>query len=52
MAGMKVLIIGGGASGLTAVKTCLEEGLHPTCYELSEDIGQFIIATTRVANVK
>nr|XP_003225490.1 PREDICTED: dimethylaniline monooxygenase [N-oxide-forming] 5 [Anolis carolinensis] len=35
----KVAIIGAGASGLTAIKCCLDEGLQPTCYERSEDIG-------------
>jgi len=35
----KVLVIGAGCSGLTAVKTCLEEGLTPHCYELTESIG-------------
>ncbi|KAH3798389.1 hypothetical protein DPMN_151988 [Dreissena polymorpha] len=36
---MKVAIIGAGASGLTAIKCCLDEGLVPTCYERSEDLG-------------
>ncbi|XP_054837407.1 flavin-containing monooxygenase 5-like [Eublepharis macularius] len=34
-----VAIIGAGASGLTAIKCCLDEGLQPTCFERSEDIG-------------
>ncbi|XP_077188363.1 flavin-containing monooxygenase 5-like [Paroedura picta] len=34
-----VAVIGAGASGLTAIKCCLEEGLRPTCFERSEDIG-------------
>ncbi|XP_069593578.1 dimethylaniline monooxygenase [N-oxide-forming] 2-like [Ranitomeya imitator] len=34
-----VAIIGAGCSGLTAIKCCLEEGLDPTCFEKSDDIG-------------
>jgi dimethylaniline monooxygenase (N-oxide forming) len=34
-----VAIIGGGNSGLTCTKTCLEGGLLPTCYEMTTDIG-------------
>ncbi|XP_063796096.1 flavin-containing monooxygenase 5-like [Pseudophryne corroboree] len=37
--GKKVAVIGAGASGLVAIKCCLEEGLEPTCFERSEDIG-------------
>ncbi|KAJ8038916.1 Dimethylaniline monooxygenase [N-oxide-forming] 5 [Holothuria leucospilota] len=36
---MKVAIIGAGASGLTATKACLEEGLDPYCFEKSDAIG-------------
>ncbi|CAH2311807.1 dimethylaniline monooxygenase [N-oxide-forming] 2 [Pelobates cultripes] len=39
MMSKKVAIIGAGASGLTAIKSCLEEGLEPTCFERSTDIG-------------
>ncbi|NWV68795.1 FMO5 monooxygenase, partial [Malurus elegans] len=35
----KVAIIGAGASGLCALKCCLDEGLEPTCFERSKDIG-------------
>uniref|UniRef100_A0A6I8PS11 Flavin-containing monooxygenase n=1 Tax=Xenopus tropicalis TaxID=8364 RepID=A0A6I8PS11_XENTR len=35
----RVAIVGAGCSGLTAIKCCLEEGLEPTCFERSEDIG-------------
>ncbi|XP_044156929.1 dimethylaniline monooxygenase [N-oxide-forming] 2-like isoform X1 [Bufo gargarizans] len=36
---MKVAVIGAGVSGLTSIKCCLEEGLAPTCFERSDDIG-------------
>lgn len=35
----RIAVIGAGASGLTAIKCCLDEGLQPTCFEKSEDIG-------------
>ncbi|NWJ09952.1 FMO4 monooxygenase, partial [Crypturellus undulatus] len=35
----RVAIIGAGASGLASIKCCLEDGLEPTCFEQSEDIG-------------
>ncbi|XP_078011916.1 dimethylaniline monooxygenase [N-oxide-forming] 4-like [Phascolarctos cinereus] len=35
----QVTIIGAGMSGLTSIKCCLEEGLEPTCFERSDDIG-------------
>ncbi|XP_014879758.1 dimethylaniline monooxygenase [N-oxide-forming] 5-like isoform X4 [Poecilia latipinna] len=35
----RVAVIGAGPSGLTSVKACLEEGLEPTCFESSDDIG-------------
>ncbi|NXW64745.1 FMO5 monooxygenase, partial [Eurystomus gularis] len=35
----RVAIIGAGASGLCALKCCLDEGLVPTCFERSGDIG-------------
>ncbi|NXN19892.1 FMO1 monooxygenase, partial [Indicator maculatus] len=36
---MKVAVVGAGVSGLTATKCCLDEGLEPTCFEKSQDIG-------------
>ncbi|XP_071421437.1 flavin-containing monooxygenase 5-like isoform X1 [Pithys albifrons albifrons] len=39
MAAQRVAIIGAGASGLCALKCCLDEGLEPTCFERSKDIG-------------
>nr|XP_033817201.1 dimethylaniline monooxygenase [N-oxide-forming] 2-like isoform X2 [Geotrypetes seraphini] len=35
----RVAVIGAGASGLAAIKCCLDEGLEPTCFERSSDIG-------------
>uniref|UniRef100_A0A8C8BM32 Flavin-containing monooxygenase n=1 Tax=Otus sunia TaxID=257818 RepID=A0A8C8BM32_9STRI len=35
----RVAVIGAGAGGLASVKCCLDEGLEPTCFERSEDIG-------------
>ncbi|XP_061593088.1 flavin-containing monooxygenase 5-like [Cololabis saira] len=34
-----VAVIGAGPSGLTSIKACLNEGLDPTCFESSHDIG-------------
>lgn len=39
MSKLRVLIVGAGASGLPAVKSCLEDGLEPVCCERSADIG-------------
>uniref|UniRef100_A0A672TX68 Flavin-containing monooxygenase n=1 Tax=Strigops habroptila TaxID=2489341 RepID=A0A672TX68_STRHB len=39
MAAQKVAIVGAGASGLCALKCCLDEGLEPTCFERSRFIG-------------
>ncbi|XP_044528987.1 dimethylaniline monooxygenase [N-oxide-forming] 1 isoform X1 [Gracilinanus agilis] len=48
----RVAIIGAGVSGLTSIKSCLEEGLEPTCFERSGDIGGLWQFTTIVCNVK
>ncbi|XP_033732101.1 dimethylaniline monooxygenase [N-oxide-forming] 5-like [Pecten maximus] len=34
-----VAVIGAGASGIAAIKCCLDEGLEPTCFERTDDIG-------------
>ncbi|XP_061441112.1 dimethylaniline monooxygenase [N-oxide-forming] 2-like isoform X3 [Rhineura floridana] len=34
-----VAIVGAGVSGLASIKCCLDEGLEPTCFEKSDDIG-------------
>ncbi|XP_053462063.1 flavin-containing monooxygenase 5-like [Nycticebus coucang] len=39
MRGKRIAVIGAGVSGLGAIKSCLEEGLEPTCFEGSDDIG-------------
>lgn len=36
---MKIAIIGAGVSGLASIKSCLEEGLQPVCFEKSEGLG-------------
>jgi dimethylaniline monooxygenase (N-oxide forming) len=35
----RILVVGAGSSGLTAVKCCLEEGLEPVCLERTGDIA-------------
>jgi NADPH-dependent glutamate synthase beta subunit-like oxidoreductase len=35
----KIAVIGAGVSGLGAIKSCLEKGLEPVCFENSNDIG-------------
>ena len=35
----RVAVIGAGASGLTSIKCCLDEGLEPVCYEKSDSIA-------------
>ncbi|XP_006876062.1 PREDICTED: dimethylaniline monooxygenase [N-oxide-forming] 5-like [Chrysochloris asiatica] len=35
----RIAVIGAGVSGLSAIKSCLEEGLEPICFEDSNDIG-------------
>ncbi|XP_062419514.1 dimethylaniline monooxygenase [N-oxide-forming] 2-like [Pungitius pungitius] len=35
----RVAVIGAGPSGLSSVKACLDEGLLPTCFESSDDLG-------------
>ncbi|XP_070531991.1 flavin-containing monooxygenase 5-like isoform X2 [Ptychodera flava] len=35
----RVAVLGAGASGLIAIKSCLDEGLEPVCLEKGTDIG-------------
>ncbi|XP_078141682.1 flavin-containing monooxygenase 5-like [Centroberyx gerrardi] len=35
----RVAVVGGGSSGLACIKSCLDEGLEPVCFESSDDIG-------------
>uniref|UniRef100_A0A452RUE1 Flavin-containing monooxygenase n=1 Tax=Ursus americanus TaxID=9643 RepID=A0A452RUE1_URSAM len=37
--GKRVAIVGAGVSGLASIRCCLEEGLEPTCFERSNDVG-------------
>uniref|UniRef100_A0A8C0IW00 Flavin-containing monooxygenase n=1 Tax=Chelonoidis abingdonii TaxID=106734 RepID=A0A8C0IW00_CHEAB len=39
MAKKRIAVIGAGSSGLCTIKCCLDDGLEPTCFERSEDIG-------------
>ncbi|XP_004717319.1 flavin-containing monooxygenase 5 [Echinops telfairi] len=39
MAKKRVAVIGGGVSGLSSIKCCLEEDLEPVCFERTDDIG-------------
>ncbi|XP_063796317.1 flavin-containing monooxygenase 5-like isoform X2 [Pseudophryne corroboree] len=52
MAVKKVAVIGAGASGLTSIKSCIDEGLEPICYEKSEDIGGLWRYNTTVCSIK
>ncbi|XP_056131753.1 flavin-containing monooxygenase 5-like [Lampris incognitus] len=36
---LRVAVVGAGSSGLTCIKSCLDEGLEPVCFESSDDIG-------------
>ena len=50
MTGKKVAVIGAGASGLTAIKCCLDEGLNPDCFERTDYIGGLWHYTPDVEN--
>lgn len=47
-----VAIIGAGCSGLAAIKSCLDEGLEPICFEKEDDIGGLWNYTETVKNGK
>ena len=42
----RVAVIGAGPGGLGAVKSCLEEGLEPVCFEQRDAVGKATISTT------
>ena len=42
MASKRVAVVGGGMSGLVAIKCCLDEGLEPVCFEQHDDIGKSV----------
>jgi cation diffusion facilitator CzcD-associated flavoprotein CzcO len=39
MTGKRVAVIGAGASGLTAIKECLAQGLDPVCFDQDSNVG-------------
>lgn len=36
---VRIAVVGAGASGITAVKTCLEYGYNVVCFEKTRDLG-------------
>ncbi|XP_036917525.1 flavin-containing monooxygenase 5 isoform X2 [Sturnira hondurensis] len=52
MTNKRIAVIGGGVSGLTSIKCCLEEGLEPICFESTDDIGGLWRFQTTVCSVK
>ena len=49
----RVAIIGAGVSGLASIRCCLEEGLEPTCFERSNEVGglwEFSVSKTIESN--
>lgn len=48
----RVAIVGAGVCGLASIKCCLEEGLEPTCFERSDDLGglwRFTVSEVSIA---
>ncbi|XP_071494354.1 flavin-containing monooxygenase 5-like [Diadema antillarum] len=39
MSAKRVAVVGGGISGLVSIKTCLEEGFEPVCFEQTDQYG-------------
>jgi len=37
--GKRIVIVGGGYTGITSAKACIEAGLEPICYEKTDKIG-------------
>ena len=40
--GVTVAVIGAGLAGIAAVKSSLDEGLNPTCFEQDDKIGALL----------
>ncbi|XP_037360331.1 flavin-containing monooxygenase 3 isoform X2 [Talpa occidentalis] len=49
--GKRVAIIGAGVSGLASIRSCLEEGLEPICFERSKDVGGLWKFSTLVSSI-
>eukprot|EP00057_Strongylocentrotus_purpuratus_P034525 XP_795573.2 PREDICTED: dimethylaniline monooxygenase [N-oxide-forming] 2 [Strongylocentrotus purpuratus] len=45
----RVAVLGAGVSGLAAIKTCLEEGLQPVCFEKARELGGLWVYNDEVA---
>ena len=41
--GVTVAVIGAGLAGIAAVKSSLDEGLNPTCFEQDNQIGTLLL---------
>jgi len=48
--GKRVAIIGGGCSGLAAIKCCVDEGLTPVCFERTDQLGGLWRYTQKVTD--
>ncbi|XP_029474103.1 dimethylaniline monooxygenase [N-oxide-forming] 5-like isoform X2 [Rhinatrema bivittatum] len=48
----RVAVIGAGASGLVCIKSCVDEGLEPTCFERTDDLGGLWKFKTLVRSVR
>ena len=46
-----VAIIGAGPGGLAAIKSCLEESIHPTCFEQRTTVGKFMYLLSVIHSV-
>nr|KAG5714534.1 hypothetical protein BaRGS_006980 [Batillaria attramentaria] len=46
----RVAVIGGGCSGLAAIKCCVDEGLEPVCFERTDEVGGLWHYTDHVRN--
>ncbi|KAK7507060.1 hypothetical protein BaRGS_00001911 [Batillaria attramentaria] len=46
----RVAVIGGGCSGLAAIKCCVDERLEPVCFERTDEVGGLWHYTDNVRN--